>query len=80
VLLSAALPVKPLAGSACVHLTQVGLDQTERLFDGVVELVDRSPRVDADNGEELFEAWGKVGRCYLQLVDQTVQRDRQPGK
>ena len=72
VLLSAALPVKPLAGSACVHLTQAGLDQAEGLFDEVVELVDRSQGVDADNGEELFEARGKAGWGHVQLVDQIL--------
>ena len=64
-----ALPSKPLAGGVCVNLTQVGFYQAEGLLDKFMELVDRGQGVDADDGEELFEARGKVGRRHLQLVD-----------
>src|SRR5260221_4022586 len=67
-----ALPAKPLAGGVCVNLTQVCFDQAEGLLNEVVELVDRGQGVDTDDGEELFEAWGKVGRCHLQPFHQSI--------
>ena len=56
----------------CVNLTQVCFYQAEGLLNKVVELVDRGQRVDADDGEELFEARGKVVRRHLQLVDEPI--------
>jgi hypothetical protein len=68
-----ALPSKPLAGGLCVNLTQVCVNQAQGLLNEVVKLVDRGQGVDTDDGEELFEARGKVGRGHLQLLDQSIQ-------
>ena len=67
-----ALRSEPLAGGLCVNLTQLCFYQAEGLLNEVVELVDRGPRVDTDDGEELFEARGKVGRRHLHLVHQSI--------
>src|SRR6266516_4160793 len=68
-----ALPSKPRACDACVNLTQVCFDQAEGLLNEVMQLVDRGQGIDTDDGEELFEAPGKVGRRHLHLVDQSIQ-------
>jgi hypothetical protein len=54
-----------LAGNLDVNLTQVGFHQAEGLLNEVVEQVDRGQLVDADDGEELFEARRKVGWRHL---------------
>ncbi len=66
-------PLKPLAGGACVNLTQVCFDQDEGLLDELMQLVDRGQRIDTDDGKELFEARGKIGRGHLHLVHQAIQ-------
>jgi hypothetical protein len=68
--------VKPRSRLPGIDSSLVALHQAEGLLDEVMQLVDRGQRVDADDGEELFEARGKVGRCHLQLVKQSIQ----PGK
>src|SRR5260221_12880613 len=67
-----ALPAKPLEGGVCVNLTQVCFYQEEGLLNEVVEQVDRGQGVDTDDGEELFESWGKVGRRHLQPFHQSI--------
>src|SRR5258708_26095462 len=67
-----AMPAKPPAGGVCVSLTQVCFYQAEGMLNEVVELVDRGQGVDTDDGEELFEAWGKVGWCHLQPFHQSI--------
>src|SRR5258708_32151833 len=63
---------RPLEGGVCVNLTQVCFYQEEGLLNEVVEQVDRGQGVDTDDGEELFEAWGKVGRRHLQPFHQSI--------
>ncbi len=65
--------LKPRSRLPGIDSSQVCFYQAEGLLNEVVELVDRGQRVDADDGEELFEARGKVGRRHLQLVDQAIQ-------
>jgi hypothetical protein len=68
------------ARAACVNLTQVCVYQAEGFLNEVVELVDRYPRVDADDGEELFEARRKerLGGVTCNLsISRSIHR--QPG-
>src|SRR5215469_16469226 len=50
----------------------MSLNQNKSLLDEVMELIDPSQGVDADNGEELFATLGKMGRGEAQLLHQSV--------
>ena len=65
--------VKARSRLPSIDSCKVALHQGECLFDEFMQLVHRGQRIDADDGEELFEAQGKVGRGHLHLVDQAIQ-------
>jgi hypothetical protein len=65
--------MKPRSRLPGIDSCKVALHQGEGLFDEFMQLVHRGQRIDADDGEELFEAQGKVGRGHLHLVDQSIQ-------
>ena len=53
--------VKPRSCLPDIDIREVGFHQVEGLLDEVMELVGLGKRVDADNGEELFETRRQVG-------------------
>src|SRR2546427_13184066 len=65
--------VKPRSCLPCIDSSQVALHQDEGLLDELMQLVDRGQRIDTDDGKELFEARGKIGRGHLHLVHQAIQ-------
>src|SRR5437667_6703949 len=67
-----ALRPKPRSCECGVNLTQMDLHQAEGLLNQVMELVDPSQRVNADDAKELFETWGKMDRGDVHLSHQSI--------